>query len=179
MQKAALPGGITYGTLTASGAKEIGRQLKPKPLGAVALDTALSVAYYCTLSDPLRRYRLLPEEIKTICSGLAVNVPHVVTSEFGEPVVPRIQNATTGKMAAVRKKAAEFLDKASTDKRTAPWIRTKDLGLVLLGQTPERVQQLEQAIAADDTFANYRITAGLGPTAATLAKCLRARRKES
>ncbi len=180
MHKAALPGGITYGTLTAIGAKEIGRQFKPKPLGAVALDTALSVAYYCTLSDPLtRRYRLMPEELKSLSLGLAVNVPHVVTEEFGEPVVLRIQNATTGKMAAVRKKAAEFLERASTDKRMAPWIRTKDLGLVLLGQTPERVQQLEQAVAADESLTNYRVTVGLGPTAETLAKCLRAKRKES
>ncbi len=178
MQRAALPGGITYGTLTAQGAKEIGRQLKPKPLGAVALDTALSVAFYCTLSDA-RRYRLLPEEIKNLCPGLAVNVPHVVTEEFGPSVVLRIQNATVGKMAAVRKKAAEFFDKASTEKRTAPWIRTQDLGLVLLGQTPQRVLQLEQAIAADETFASYRITVGLGPVAETLAKCLRAKRKES
>ncbi|QEG36216.1 hypothetical protein [Bythopirellula goksoeyrii] len=175
-----LPGGLSYATLTAAGGKEIGREIKPKQPGPVALDAAIAVAYYCLLEKPgSRRYRLLPEEMKTLKAGLAANVPHIVTEEFGEPVVLRVFQATTGKPAAVRNKALSFFERALADKRQAAWVRSGQLGLVLLGHTPERVAQLEKSLAADARFGGYKVQVGLGPTAETLARCLRERRKKS
>jgi len=178
MHSAAIPGGVSYGTLTAQGGKEIGVQLKPKPLGAVALDTALAVAYYCTVAGgTVRRYRLLGAEVRKIAAALPVNVPHVVTEELAEPVVLRVQQAATGKMSAVRTKALSTLEKLAAETSCASLIRSRLLGLVVLGHTPERVNQLQKAVNSDSLLSDYRVVVGLGPTAETLAKCLRAGKK--
>lgn len=177
LHTAAIPGGITYGTITAQGAKEIGKSLKPKPLGTVALDTYLAVSYYCTLADAgVRRYRLSRAEIRALDLRLATNVPHVVSKEFEAPCVLRVQMAAAGKPATIRQKVVERFEQWTADKRTAAWVLAQDLGVLLLGHTPDRVNQLKQVIGSEKRLAGYHVVVGLGPTSETLASTLRARR---
>lgn len=173
VENAVIPGGISYGTLTPTGGKEIGRTVKAKKLGAVALDLAIAAAFFSVLATKERRYRLLPEEIKGLKAGLPPNVPYVVTEEFGVPVILRLQLAMNHKPAKVRDKTAELLAKAETNPKSAQLIHSKQLGIAVLGQTPEQVSKLEAAFSEDERFEGIRLVIGLGPTAETLAASLR------
>lgn len=179
LESAAIPGGVSYVTLTSQGGKEIGVALKPKPMSGGRLDTALAVGGYCFLEENTgwRRRRLLPEELHQLAAGFAANMPHVVTSEFGEPVVLRAQLAANGKPKAVLTKAAETFDKISEDPSGRAWTNTLQYGVVLLGHTPERVAQLQAAADGDGRFSDKRLVVGLGPTSETLASVLRQGRK--
>lgn len=174
----ALPGGITYVTLTPAGGKEIGLELKPKSLGAVALDLALGSAFYCCLDQPQAgRQRLLPTEVAARAPMLPANIPHVLTREFGDsPAVLRVQAAATGKPSGVVKKAVDVVQRWRRDERTAPLLRSRALGIALLCPTRERVAQIQTKVVADERLAGVPISVGLGPTAATLAACIRATR---
>ncbi|QDV74551.1 hypothetical protein [Botrimarina mediterranea] len=111
LETAAIPGGVTYATLTAVGAREVGVTYRPRPLGAARLDAALAVAGFCLLDagNAKSRTRLTPQEVNRLDAGLAANVPHVLTDEFaaaggGEPslVVLRVLLASSGKTEAGR-----------------------------------------------------------------------------
>ncbi len=169
----ALPGGLSYFRLTPKGGQQIGVDVKPKSLGAVALNGAIATSAFCVVDGGGVRQRILPNELAAVSGALPGNVPHVVTTELGEPAVLRVQFAASGKTKEVRKKAAAFVTKSRSDVRLAPQIATAQLGVAILGHTPERVAELANAFAVDDRFSGVPTVVGLGPVSATLASCLR------
>lgn len=182
LETAAIPGGVTYATLTAAGGREIGVAHRPRPMGAARLNASVAVAASCVLDAPegAWRMRMTPQEVNALGGGFAANTPHVITNEFGgcadeelRPVVLRVQQAASGKPKTVRDKAAEFLDKALANDKTAPWVEAQEYGLVVLAHTPERVVQLKDVFAGDERFSGKRVVVGLGPTTETLATTLR------
>lgn len=182
LETAAIPGGVTYATLTASGGREIGVTHRPRPMGGARLDAALAVATFCTLDarDGVRRTRLTPQEINGFAAGFAANTPHVLTDEFAagdeeslKPVVLRVQLAATGKPKAIRDKVAEILAKAEANPKSQVWVTASDYGVAVLGHTPERVLQLESALGGDKRFNGKRVVIGLGASTESLARCLR------
>ena len=174
-----LPGGLSFFRLTSQGGKQIGFELKPKKLGAVALDSAIATAFFAVI-DAGRgvRQRVTPKELAAINKALPGNVPHVLTTEFEEPAILRVQLAAQGKTKDVKKKAADFFKKSRADDRLAPWLQSKQLGLTIVGHTPERVAELKRVFESDERFYEERIVVGLGPTAETLARCLRTLRNQ-
>lgn len=177
LESGVIPGGLSYATLTPTGGKEIGRTVKAKKPGSAALDLAIATAFYAVLSaDKRRRYRLLPAELVALSSGLPPNVVHVLSDEEDHPAVLRVQLAAAGKPAKVREKTLAFLERATADRLTAGWIHAKELGVVVLGHTPQRVEQLQKAFDAEERFSGYRVEIALGPTAETLVTCLRQRK---
>ena len=179
LESAAIPGGVSYATLTASGGKEIGKIVKPRPMSGTRLDVALAVGGYCFLEENphWRRRRLAPEEIHGLGGDFAANVPHVLTNEFGNPVVLRVQQAATGKPQVVLAKALETFDTVVSAPKGEAWVRSLAYGIVLLGHTTQRVRQLQEAVKRDRRFQGKRLVVGLGPTSETLAAVLRERRK--
>ncbi len=153
--------------------------VRPKPMSAVRLDTALAVASFCVLDAKNNglRFRLLPEEIQQLSEAFAPNVPHVLSEEFGDaPVVLRIRLAAAGKPKVVRDKAFETLSKMAANPEASRWVGSQDFGIALLGHTAERVSQLKASVAADSRFNDLRCIVGLGATAETLAQVVRGRR---
>lgn len=179
LESAAIPGGISYVTITAAGGREIGVAVKPKPMSAVRLDAALAVSGFCVLEEGCggRRSRLLPAEVNELKGGFPANAPHVLTTDFGEPAVLRVLMASSGKPRAVLDKAALAFDKALSSDKGHAWIESLDYGCALLAHTPERLQQLKAAASNDARFEGRRLVIGLGPTSETLAALLRQRRK--
>jgi len=179
LESGKIPGGVSYAMLTASGGREIGREIKPKPLSAVSLDLAISVGTFCVFdaAKSNRRFRLLPQELAKLGNHFAQNVPHVWTDEFDTPAVLRVQLAATGTPREVRRKVSELIDKTLASKDATAWLRSQQFGLAILGHTPERVAQLRRAFENDSRFSDYRIVVGLGATSETLAQVLRKRRR--
>lgn len=172
-----IPGGISYATLSSQGLKAIGLEpRKPKELGSVALNTCIAVSWYCTL-DEVRRYRLLSDEIAELFEAAAPkNVPHVVTGEFEEPVVLRVHHSL-GKIATTKKHVEDFFDVVRTKPGLAPWACSLDYGLVVLCPTETKKEQVKDSFEKANVFARGRLAVSLGPTAETLAECLKRRRR--
>ena len=178
LESGKIPGGISVAVLTASGGRQIGREVRPKALGAVGLDLAIATSFFAAIDAPkgIRRFRLLPSELHDLCKGFVQNVPHVWTDEGGEPAVLRVQLAASGTPREVRRKTHELVQKLHGDRDVASWLNSGHYGLALLGHTRERVRQLTDAVSRDKRFEGVRIVVGLGPTVETLAKVLRAGR---
>jgi len=188
LHSAEIPGGVSYVTLTVAGGREVGRDVQPKRLGAVALDTAIAVAWRCAFPavEGVSR-RLTPAEVKRLGARLAANAPHLLTTDGlrkdglttgkgGRNRVMRVQLAASGKPSAVKDRADGFFRKAKLDARLSSWVESGDLGLVVLGHTAQRVAQLQGVFAGDERFAGCRLVVALGPTSGTVAACLRERR---
>lgn len=178
LETAAIPGGVTYATLTAAGGREIGVTHRVRPMSAARLDAALAVGGFCLLDAdcPTGRVRLTAQEINRIDAGLAANVPHVLTDEFvgddednPSAVLLRVVVAATGKPKVVCEKVAEVFRKAVANPKCRPFVTSGDLGIAILGHTPQRVAQLKDAIGRDKRFAGERVFVGLGPTSESLA----------
>ncbi|QDV73659.1 hypothetical protein [Botrimarina mediterranea] len=182
LQTAAIPGGVSYATLTPAGGREIGVTVRPKAMSGAGLDAAMAVACFCVLeaAEGVRRTRLKPQEVNELDGGFAANTPHLVTDEFddGKEEVPRIVLlrvlvAASGKPKTIRDKADEVFRKTLANAKVRPWVQSQDFGLAVVGHTPERVEQLQDAFDGDRRFDGRRVVIGLGPTTATLAKVLR------
>ena len=174
----ALPGGVSYATLTRQGRRQLGKpDRKVKPLGATALSQAIGLCWYCSLEAKLRD-QLLPSELASLSLGSSVpiNHPHVMEAFDGQPVVLRAYHALSGASAAKRH-ATSFFEKAENCKTLRPWINSADFGLLVLAPTEQAVAQIEKAFSKQHRFRERRLVIGLGPTADTLASLLRKRRK--
>lgn len=178
LHSAEIPGGVSYVTLTAAGGREIGRSVTPKPLSAVGFDAAVAVSWHCVFGGQKgTSRRLLPEESKSLLAGLATNSPHVLeTDDRGRHRVLRVQLAAAGKPKQHRDRADRFFKRAVADLHTGPWADSGDLGLLVLGHTPQRVEQLGAAFDTDERFGDRHVVVALGPTTGTVAACLREQR---
>ena len=96
-----LPGGITYLTLGAEGAKRVGLRDKPKLSGS-ALCEHLQRYLFCTLSESgIRRYGLFHHELTPVVGdAFPSNVHVLLTEEFGEPVLLRCFHVTGDRPAS-------------------------------------------------------------------------------
>lgn len=170
IEKRALPGNHSYALLTSQGYKRLGKEKKYSPLTANALDNALAVLYWCVLeSATVRRYRLSPRQIEALfpAGGCAPNVTHVLTEEFGLPVMLRVYNATASKSSSIAKNVVTFFEESRRDQRVATSLLHKDLGLLVLLPTSERCTQIKRLLSKEPTLSDVRLVLGVGATAAT------------
>jgi len=170
-----IPGGLGYATLTAVGLKEIGIDRAPRKLSPTALGAAIAVSWYCTLEEQ-RRYQLLSEEVRAqYGSVVPVNVPHVITQEFGDPVVLRVLQSL-GKVATTVGNVKKFFDTNRTVAGVAPALAAQDYGLLVLCPTKEKTKRVREACEKAKLFGWGRLVVGLGPTPDTLGPNLKRER---
>ena len=171
------PGGITWLSLTAAGAKKVQRRAKPKLTGA-RLEDSLQTLLFCTLSESgLRRYRLLHGEVEeAVGNVLPSNVHVVLTEEIGEqPVLLRCFHVTGGKsnIKAVR----SLIEDAEAKPALRTLLYAKDVGFAILCPTPEARDALRRDIEAAQ-LSDYRIVVEWAPRADQLAAYLKHIRKK-
>lgn len=173
----ALPGGVSYATITKHGLRQIGQLDKDvKPIGPTAVDYSIAVGWYACLEEKLR-VRMLPAELDEFFpdAGIPRNHPHVLEDFDGQSVILRVYHALKG-VSTAKRNATSFFDKAENSEILRPWVRPGDLGLLVLAPRPELLEQFRLAFSKDDRFCKRRVVIGLGPTAETLGPLLRERR---
>jgi len=144
----ALPGPVTNYTLTPEGARAAGAEKeRGEPLGPLALPTHLAVLWFCCLSDR-RRYRLEPEELKSLLGDKSVhpNTACCIAEEEDGPCLYRIFPTTANPvnaMSQLRDTVSEAWDKKPT---LRSWMESGDLGFVVLAESKPKCSDLEKLV---------------------------------
>lgn len=172
----AIPGNLSYVTLTQRGYREIGFENRiPKSVSNTVLSAAIAINWYCTLEKE-RRFWISPSEVIELF-GKSSSVPHILCpQEFGEPVVLRFYHAV-GSIRTAKRYVEQFFDSTSSKPSFASALANGSYGLLCLAPTEEKVRQLKEAFFEVDPRPEHRLVVGLGPTDETLAACLRKRRR--
>lgn len=144
--KEALPGGTTYYTLSARGAKTAGVPANRSDPFKEALYDHLAALWFCCLSGD-RRYRLEPAELEELLGGDAPrhNTTHCVAAEPVGHRLYRLYRTGTDAASAV-KQVREYVEEECKKPSLRDWIRTREYGFAILSETPEMCRQLRTLI---------------------------------
>jgi len=143
----ALPGRVTIYTLTPEGARAAGvKKERGQPLGPSALPTHFAVLWVCCLSDR-RRYRLEPEEVKSLIGDESVhpNTACCITEEEDGPRVYRIFPTTSEPAGAMRQLRAS-ISEAWENPTLRSWMESGDLGFLVLAESKQKCSDLEKLL---------------------------------
>lgn len=175
VHRQALPGRITYATLTARGLAEVSGESGRKrlaPLGPAALDQAIAISFYCNCT-PVRRFRLSRRELLPLLVQATPpdNAPHIVTDEEGDPCLLRVYHATSP-LSTCLKYLTQLADRLLRTPELGARIAGRDYGLLVLGPTDRACTALQRALQQTGLDRELLVRVALGPTAETLKDAL-------
>lgn len=169
--------GYTYGQLTSFGLKQIGVDVtNVRKATPTTIDVAIASGWFCALDGDQRRYRLLSAEIEErYGDAVPKNVPHFITTEFGdEPTVLRFHHAT-GKVSTTKSAVRAFFQENRSKAGIAASIVSKSYGMVCLCPTQIKCEQVLSLLNKNRLFELGRLVVALGPTVETFGSCLKGR----
>ena len=158
-RKAGFPGGYSFVSLAAKGAKAIGaKQSRCTQLIGSGLDFALQVLLFCVMPESgKRRYRAEVADAGAVLqkAKLPTNVPFLVTREDDHPAVLRCYQAigpVKKTVAAIRK----LISEAEDDDELRDAMRAKDYGFAVLCPTSQSRDVVRRSLLRTE-FEHVRI----------------------
>lgn len=174
-----LPGGRNWITLTPKSARDLGLPKdRAKPPTDNAISDAIAKITFCHLSpDGKCRYPIEVTEASALLGAkLPNNVSHVLTDEFGEPVMLRlyrVSNSTSKTVATLEKYVSNAVE-------TIPsWIGDLDYGFAVLCPTAASTIQTKLVIGRAKIFERARILVAEAPNSEHLNAYLKRRKKRN
>ena len=148
-RKKGFPGGYSYLTLSAAGAKEVGaKNSRCKPLIGSGLDFALQVLLFCVMPESgKRRYRAEVGDIRPVLpkAKLPSNVAFVVTREDDHPAVLRCYQAI-GPVKKTVTAIRNLISEAEDDAELRDAMRARDYGFAVLCPTPQSRDAVKRSL---------------------------------
>ncbi|HZZ26756.1 MAG TPA: hypothetical protein VFE46_02015 [Pirellulales bacterium] len=174
------PNKVEFWTPTIQGAKQAGvRRGRGTPRDAQSLSTHLAVLWFCCMASK-RRYRLEPEDLRELFGPEKPhdNIPHCIAPDGDGPRIYRIIFPEQADAATAIQQVASILDEIFMRNRPIhDWIKARDYGMAILGQTEEKCADLNRRIHAqiegrDPIIARGHCVVELGPSPKTLRMAL-------
>ncbi|TWU49450.1 hypothetical protein [Rubripirellula reticaptiva] len=162
----------SYGLIDTAGCNRLGVQAsKATQLTPTRLDQRIGLAWFCAM-EAYHRQVLLASELRS-CFGTSANNKHrhVLSNEFGCPVVLRVYHAGSTQRAA-RDHVTSFLSEHRRKDGIATELDNGRYGLAVLGSNKVRVAELREEFEQVGFSGQLRIVVGLGPTAETYSDAL-------
>ncbi|MFO0915944.1 MAG: hypothetical protein U0795_23495 [Pirellulales bacterium] len=172
----ALDGGVSYFQLSEGSCERVGFPTeRGRPLGTQALDKALAVLVWCTLSSA-RRFKIDRAVLQEILPGVRfpTNQVHCVSDEHGRRTVWRVMLVQGNHEPALKALQQEVL---STTGELQSAIAARQYGFVLLVESIAKQKVVEAAVERSRIRETALVLVDLSATAKTLAAYLRRRSK--